>query len=108
MTMISRIDIKGVQGTPIRAVLVPAGELNPSSPTHVNDRAYVQFYDGQHSFTPDGQFITEYYVSTLVRAPLLTSREAPSNGLDLYGSEPCWKIDGPTMTLLVEWLKYHS
>jgi hypothetical protein len=98
--MLKRIDLTGIQGTPIRAVFIPAGEVFPY-PHPVDDRAYIQFYDGRYSFSPDGQFITEYYVSTLLESP-------GPNGLDLYGSEPCWKIDGPTMTLLVEWLKYHS
>jgi len=79
------INITGVLGTPMRVVM---GERN-GKPT-------VRFYDARYTHTPDGQFITEYYAETLLEG---------SNGLDLQGGVPAWKVDKENMDAVREWLK---
>ena len=101
--MIKRIDITGVQGTPMRALLVPADEVRPNHPDATPAKeALVEFYDGRYPHTPDGQFITCYYISTLI------NNTPTVGGLDLHGGEPSWKIDGRTMRLVLDWIAYHQ
>jgi hypothetical protein len=102
--MIKRIDVKGVAGNPIRVLLIPKGNKCPyiisDIPCHVDT---VQFYDLKYTenFTPDGQYIGAYYSSTLIE-------KTPNTGLDLYGSEPSWKINASTFSLIQDWLLYHT
>ena len=105
--MIRRIDINGINGTPMRVILVPTGEHSPNCAMS-STKDTGEFYDGRYDHTPDGQFISSYNVSTLVKYPLLTSREAPSNGLDLFGDQSDWKVDAPTMQMVMDWLRYHT
>jgi hypothetical protein len=62
---------------------------------HQEDEPMVEFYDaryaGKPEYDPYGQFVTRYYVKTL-----LTDR-TPERGLDLLGHEPVWKVDGMAM-----------
>jgi hypothetical protein len=101
--MIKHVDITGSQGTPLRAVFIPVGEA-PNYPPD-NEKGYtedlVEFYDRSHDFTPDGQFITCYYASTLLGRPT-------GSGLDLMGYVPDWKIDGRTLQLVLDWIAYHQ
>lgn len=103
--MIKRIDITGIQGTPMRVLLVPAEEVRPNHPdAKPAKEGLVEFYDGRYSHTPDGQFITCYYASTLKDS----NAGIPIGGLDLHGGEPSWKIDGRTMRLVLDWIAYHQ
>ena len=99
------LDIKGIAGTPMRVLLIRTGEKSPHSPT-VAKEDLVEFYDYRYNgprFTPDGQLITTYYTSTLTR-----NAGTPTGGLDLYGSEPSWKINGQTFKLVLDWIAYHQ
>jgi hypothetical protein len=60
----------------------------------------IEFYDSRYPHTPDGQFITRYYVSTL---SLKDYGRPQGSGLDLYGSEPDWKIDGRVFAMVRDW-----
>jgi len=53
--------------------------------THEDERPVVEFYDARHDFDPEGQFVSRYYVETLL--------EDEEGGLDLMGYEPSWKLD---------------
>lgn len=98
-----RMDIKGVAG-PMRVILLDAGEDNPNYPAATcKDKAIAEFYDGRYPHTPDGQFISRYYVETLME-----NRDRHTYGLDLMGYEDDWKIDGRTFGLVLNWLEYHS
>jgi len=102
--MIKRMDITGVRDTPMRVLLVPAKEVRPNHPgVEPSKKDLVEFYDGRYPHTPDGQFITCYYASTL----LGSHAGIPAGGLDLMGYEPAWKIDGRTMKLVLDWIAYH-
>lgn len=105
--MIYRMDVKGCQNTPIRAVLIPAGEPSPGGdPNGIWDKKpVVEFYDLRHAgpkFTPEGQLITRYYLSTLID-PQYKSRDS---GLCLWGSEPSWAIDSHTFSQVRDWALY--
>ncbi|MBW2672457.1 MAG: hypothetical protein JRD89_03455 [Deltaproteobacteria bacterium] len=63
----------------------------------------VEFYDGSQSvdkFGPRGQFVSRYYVSTLLK----DRRELCNHGLLLYGAVPEWRIDSGAATQVVRWL----
>jgi hypothetical protein len=81
------IEVKGVQGNPIRVVL-----------EKIEDKYMVKFFDARHKHTPDGQFISDYYLDTILDG---------LNGLDLYTSEPSWKIDARWMSIIRDWASYH-
>ena len=102
--MIKRIDIQGSTGSPMRVLLIPAGEAC-SNHLHLgvdpSEADLVEFYDGRYPHTPDGQFISRYYASTLLEDPHTV-------GLDLMGYEPSWKVDGKTMKLVLNWITYHQ
>lgn len=56
----------------------------------------VEFYDLAHG--EKGQFVSSYFASTLVD-------RNPGVGLDLYGGEPAWEIDGDTMDHIMIWVR---
>lgn len=82
------IDIKGVAG-PMRAVLKEG------------DKPIVEFYDARYDHTPNGQFICEYYLSTLQESDRFT-------GLNLNGGVPAWRIDQRTKGMVIDWASYHT
>lgn len=96
--MIRIIDIKGVAG-PMRAVLVPAGEVSGTRGdgkcTEKSDT--IEFYDRRHAHTVNGQFVSNYNLNTILEME-------PGHGLDLMGYEPSWKVPGSSMDLLKEWV----
>jgi hypothetical protein len=103
--MTKHIDITGALGTPMRVLLIPAGEPYPNHPgVEPAKEDLVEFYDGRYPHTPDGQFISRYYSSTLLNS----HTGVPTGGLDLMGYEPAWKIDGRTMKLVLDWVSYHQ
>jgi hypothetical protein len=101
--MIQRIDINGIAG-PMRAVFVPAGEKCPNHDDSHNKEDLLEFYDGRYPHTPDGQFISRYYLSTLRKDHELINMR----GLDLWGGIDDWKIDARTVKLVLDWAAYHT
>lgn len=67
---------------------------------HGENDPMVEFWDLNHTdkFGPDGQFVSRYYVATLLTHEL-------GIGLDLQGDIPEWKIDGHVMIGVLEWLR---
>jgi hypothetical protein len=59
----------------------------------------VRFYDSRFRFTPHGQFVSCYYVSTLLESP-----RVPPRGLCLQGGVREWDIDAVTMAGILDWL----
>jgi len=95
--MIRKIDILSYTGKPLRVLLIPAGEQSPNFQCMKPDtKNLLEFYDARYDLTPDGQFISRYYLETLKRSNSF-------HGLDLHGGEPDWKIDGRSLTLVLEW-----
>jgi hypothetical protein len=102
------IDIVGYNDTPITALFVPKGSLyitgmDEGQPDMYGpvDRNTVVFYDGRYKHTPLGQYISSYYVETL-----LEGGSSPFRGLDLMGDAPDWKLLPDALTLVIDWLKY--
>lgn len=58
----------------------------------------VEFYDARHMHTSRGQFVSRYYVSTLLNGASRTS------GLMLDGGVPEWTVDAASMQRVVDYL----
>jgi len=97
--MIRRIDVNG-EAAPMRVLFIPKDDISPNFPIVKVDQHLIEFYDSRYPHTPDGQFISRYYVSTF-----LESRSGV--GLDLQGYVPDWKIDWKTKSLIRDWVTYH-
>ena len=97
--MISRIDIHGHKGTPMRAVLIHKGERYLNNTT-VAEQDLIEFYDLRNFHTLDGQFITRYHAETIM------ADVAEGHGLDLMMHEPDWKIGPDTRMLVKDWYDY--
>jgi hypothetical protein len=90
-------------GFPVTVKIVRQGETfgQKGCLVHDRDEPLVEFYDaryaGKEGFDPEGQFISRYYVGTIL--------ERPHTGLDLYGGEPQWKVCADDMELVKLWLR---
>ncbi len=77
-----------------------------SGPVTDDGRLGVEFYDltyrGNPRFGPRGQFVSRYYVETLIADP------DEHRGLNLYGAEPAWVIDAAAMAVVRSWLRHES
>lgn len=69
----------------------------------------IRFYDGDYagkgSFGPHGQFVSEYYVKTLLGQDEWSRPAAPGTGLCLHGGEPKWTVSGAVMDQVRAWLR---
>ena len=100
--MIRRMDIFGSSGIPMRVLYIPANEKNPHLPDTVEPfkEDSIAFYDASHLHTPDGQFVSDYYVSTLCEG------DARETGVNLYGGVPEWRVSAMTIRLVLDWVRY--
>lgn len=64
--------------------------------THSKDEPLVEFYDARYPHTEFGQFVTRYYVSTIL--------ERERNGLCLDGGIPEWSVSANDMDIVRAWL----
>ena len=65
-----------------------------------NDKApLVEFYDGRYMYTPFGQFVSRYYISTILKGNL------DSTGLCLDGGVPEWQVSADDMKQVITFLK---
>lgn len=65
--------------------------------THDKDEPLVEFYDTRHPHTEFGQFVSRYYLSTIL--------ERDNMGLCLYGREPEWEVSAEDMAAVRAWLE---
>lgn len=88
-----------VPDTFFRVIFVPKSESRPNfySEEAANEDT-VLFYDRRYPHTPDGEFITSYYATTLLDSHLKI------NGLNLYGGEPDWIVNPSSMEFILEWV----
>ena len=89
------VDFTAANGVPFRALLV-GHEGNRDGATT------VEFFDRRRSggfFSEHGQFVSRYFVHDL-----LDVAEHDRAGLDLYGGEASWQIDGASMAAVRAWL----
>ena len=64
--------------------------------THGENAPLVEFYDSRYAHTEFGQFISRYYVSTILES---------DKGLCLEGSVPEWSVSADDMPAVRVWLK---
>lgn len=70
--------------------------------THDEDKPLVEFYDNRYPHTEDGQFISRYYVETI----LGTDRYGRgTGGLCLDGGVPSWTVSEQDMDTVREYLR---
>ena len=92
-------------GVTFNVVIVRKGEQygHRDCLTHEGDDPLVEFYDadyaGKEGFTDAGQFVSRYYVSTLL------DPHRCRFGLNLCGHEPKWQIDTKDMDPVLDALK---
>ena len=66
----------------------------------------VEFYDVRYRHTPYGQFVSRYYISTILSQD---SRGGEySNGLCLDGRVPAWHVSAEDMQQVITFLKVHN
>jgi hypothetical protein len=111
------LDVTAANGVPFRVVLLLDGKsVNfPAASAKFTSlwgtEPLVEFYDARYrnvrGFTPDGQFVSRYYLETLLgrdEQPL-SAGKSRRYGLDLQGDVPNWTIDATTMRTVGRWLR---
>lgn len=97
-------------GIPFNVRLVEPGDRYGLDRCLVNDKdaTQIEFYDARYSaaagntrFDPLGQFVSRYYVDTLMDA-------FGSSGLILDGGTPSWVIDAKSLTEALSWALSHA
>lgn len=97
MGKIEMLDIENSQGVPFRVVYIPAGVSCPHcADSYCDGENRVEFYDRRYDLTPNGQFISAYFASTIVNKPV--------GGIDLAGGVADWKIDTRAMFHVWSWV----
>jgi hypothetical protein len=70
--------------------------------THDGDKPLVEFYDVRYPHTEFGQFVSRYYVETI----LSDKGNGPKNsGLNLHGGVPEWTVSERHMDIVRAYLK---
>lgn len=64
--------------------------------THDKGDPLVEFYDTRYKHTDFGQFVSRYYLSTLLKS---------ENGLCLQGDVPSWSVGEACMNRIRDWLR---
>jgi hypothetical protein len=57
----------------------------------------IEFYDSRYAHTPRGQFVSRYYLSTLL--------EREPAGLCLDGGVPAWTVSAEGMKKIMEYIQ---
>jgi hypothetical protein len=69
-----------------------------------NDKApMVEFYDSRYPHTEYGQFVSRYYISTILSQDRYGGKY--SNGLCLDGRVPAWQVSAEDMAEVVSFLQ---
>jgi hypothetical protein len=64
---------------------------------HDKKEPLVEFYDTRYNHTKFGQFVSRYYLSTILQIPA-------RQGLNLHGGIKQWSISSSTLKLVQDWL----
>ena len=67
--------------------------------THDTNNALVEVYDAECASSELGQFVSRYYISTLLEG------NSRNTGINLEGSEPKWSIDASNWSKVIAWLE---
>ena len=101
--MISKLDVRGRNGTPFRVVYLPTDVPSENYPAEARvtgaDQPRVEFYDRRYPHTPDGQFTgARYYADDILcRVDF---------GLALQGGIDAWTVDRDAMVIIRNWLRH--
>lgn len=94
-------DVESGHGVVFRVVLLLDGQsVNYPAASESTGRPLVEFYDTRHPHKPEGQFVSRYYLDTL-----LSGRKT---GLNLQGDVPDWSIDETGMNAVRRWLRQYA
>jgi hypothetical protein len=90
-------------GIPFRALIIEQGDKFGLNDCLVNRNSVpiVQFFDRRYNFSENGQFVSSYYISTLINRD-------KKDALCLQGGVPDWNISAASMSLVVSWLEEFS
>lgn len=66
----------------------------------------VEFYDSRYPHTQYGQFVSRYYISTILSQDSRGGQY--SNGLCLDGGVPAWNVSAEDMAQVITFLKVHN
>lgn len=100
------LELTAANGVPFRVVYYSPGETGPYPHAASATKELVEFYDGRYQHTKHGQFVSRYYLSTLLGRDPYSSRV--TGGLSLCGGEASWQLDAASMQLVVAWLEHLS
>ncbi len=70
--------------------------------THEEDKPLVEFYDVRYPHTEFGQFVSRYYVSTILGDDGYGPKDS---GLNLHGGVPEWTVSERHMDIVRAYLK---
>jgi hypothetical protein len=70
--------------------------------THDGDRPLVEFYDARYPHTEFGQFVSRYYVETILSDK---GNGSKNTGLNLDGGVPEWTVSANDMVTVRNFLK---
>lgn len=98
ITSSAGFQITATNGITFNTIRVDKGEPYGPSETLIWDKnePLIEFYDTRFPFTRHGQFISRYYLSSLV------DNHDPKKGLNLYGGVDDWKIDAASLQKVLE------
>jgi hypothetical protein len=65
---------------------------------HKEPQPLVEFYDTRYKHTEHGQFVSRYYLDTLLE-------RNQNYGLNLEGSVPDWCVNKDAMLQVTDWIK---
>lgn len=108
----NRMRIETAHGVPFAVRIVRQGDgygLGHKL-VHDGDEPMVEFYDARFDdarFDEGlGQFVSRYDVGTIFGTDGWSANaRGPGRGLMLQGGVPEWRVDGPAMDRVVEWLE---
>jgi hypothetical protein len=67
--------------------------------TNEGPKTLVEFYDSRYTHTKYGQFVSRYYLETLLDG------DTYPNGLCLHGGVPSWSVSAQGMQEVLEFIK---
>lgn len=87
-------------GIPFRSRIIEQGDKYGLNDCLVNRNAdpIIQFFDRRFNHSENGQFVSSYYMATLLN-------QETNNGLCLQGGVPDWNISAASMDAVVSWLE---
>lgn len=90
------LDTVAENGISFRVVVLVNGKSENFSTASLGNRTLVEFYDRRYDFTPDGQFVSRYYLDTMLEH---------SGALNLHGGVDNWTLDSVTFRQVRSWLQ---